>query len=258
MKKIVNLTKEELLTFFDKYDSLRKIFIELGINSNGSGAYRTFRSHCKTLGVVIPSFKRNFNYEKNNKKYSLEEILIENSLYKNNESLKKRLLKEGLLEYKCNKCNISEWNGFYISLHLEHKNGTHNDNRLENLELLCPNCHSQTKTYAGKNIKTERVKLDIDIIMNSNIDFSKKSWVYNTTILTGLSMEYVRGFVKRNAPDFYKKKCFLRENIRKVEDRPTKEELQEMLNKMSFCAVGRKYGVSDNAIRKWAKSYKII
>ncbi|PPD55282.1 MAG: HNH endonuclease [Methylotenera sp.] len=83
------------------------------------------------------------------------DILIENSPHIDRSSLKRRLVKEGILEYKCAKCdNMGEWNGEPLTLHLEHKNGINNDNRRENLEFLCPNCHSQTSTYAGRNKHT--------------------------------------------------------------------------------------------------------
>jgi 5-methylcytosine-specific restriction endonuclease McrA len=59
---------------------------------------------------------------------------------------------EGRMEYKCQCCGISEWLDKPISLQLDHINGINNDHRIENLRFLCPNCHSQTDTYAGKNI----------------------------------------------------------------------------------------------------------
>lgn len=71
--------------------------------------------------------------------------------------LKNRLIKEGLLDYKCLNCGLSKWLDKPLSLQLEHKNGIHNDNRLFNLCLLCPNCHSQTETFAGKNKKYKNV-----------------------------------------------------------------------------------------------------
>ena len=64
------------------------------------------------------------------------------------------LVKRYLIEkygYQCNKCKLSTWNNLPISLELEHKNGDGHDNRLENVELLCPNCHAQTPTYRAKN-----------------------------------------------------------------------------------------------------------
>jgi hypothetical protein len=81
----------------------------------------------------------------------LEEILIENSSFLWNASLKKKLLKSNLLKYECYECGLSEWRNKPISLNLEHKNGNNTDNRLDNLCLLCPNCHSQTDTFAGRN-----------------------------------------------------------------------------------------------------------
>src|ERR1035437_3794478 len=86
----------------------------------------------------------------------LKNILIENSTYINTHKLKLRLVKEGLLEDKCygENCTITNtWNNKKISLQLDHINGKRRDNRIKNLRLLCPNCHSQTETYAGKNNK---------------------------------------------------------------------------------------------------------
>lgn len=76
---------------------------------------------------------------------------MEDSDYLNSWALKKRLLAEGLLEERCAECGISEWNGRPLSLHLDHINGDRRDQRLENLRFLCPNCHSQTETYCGRN-----------------------------------------------------------------------------------------------------------
>ena len=65
--------------------------------------------------------------------------------------VKNRLIKEGIMKCECVWCGIMDtWNGKPIVLHLDHINGVNNDHRLENLRLLCPNCHSQTDTYAGK------------------------------------------------------------------------------------------------------------
>jgi len=68
--------------------------------------------------------------------------------------LKMRLLGAGLLEPRCYNCGITEWRGRPISLQLHHIDGNGQNNRLENLQLLCPNCHSQTETWGGKNRKT--------------------------------------------------------------------------------------------------------
>jgi 5-methylcytosine-specific restriction endonuclease McrA len=70
--------------------------------------------------------------------------------------VKLRLIREGLKRNLCERCGLAEWRGAPITLALHHVNGVRDDNRLENLELLCPNCHSQTDTFAGRNGRAPR------------------------------------------------------------------------------------------------------
>ncbi len=67
--------------------------------------------------------------------------------------LKRRLIALGLREDRCEICGISAWRGEPLSLALHHVNGDGHDNRLEHLQLLCPNCHSQTENFAGRNVR---------------------------------------------------------------------------------------------------------
>ena len=80
----------------------------------------------------------------------MSELLVAGT-YRGRENLKLRLVKEGLKKNGCERCGLDEWRGIPISVALHHMNGDRLDNRLENLELLCPNCHSQTDTYSGRN-----------------------------------------------------------------------------------------------------------
>jgi HNH endonuclease len=71
---------------------------------------------------------------------------------KSRRTIKVRLLEAGILKNVCDECGISEWRGKRISIQIDHINGIPDDHRLENLRMLCPNCHSQTETFAAKNI----------------------------------------------------------------------------------------------------------
>lgn len=92
------------------------------------------------------------NYRQIKLAQPLSEILVENSNFVNSNNLRKRLIKEGVKEYRCECCKLTEWLGKPIALELHHINGVKSDLRIENLMILCPNCHAITDNYRGKNI----------------------------------------------------------------------------------------------------------
>lgn len=116
-----------------------------------------------------------------------------------------------------------------IPLEIEHKNGIHNDNRIENLQFLCPNCHAQTDTYKGKNVKTFK-----DTTTNNEY----------------LCLDCKKTITK------YGVRCNDCSHIKaRTVERPPYDKLCEDLKSMSYLAIGRKYSVSDKAVRKWIRWY---
>lgn len=108
---------------------------------------------------LLPEYKKDsmaWNRGKNITPNS--DIFKEDSSY-SNEFVKGRIIKGNLLEYKCFKCFIELWQGETIVLELDHINGKNNDHRFENLRFLCPNCHSQTDTFRGRNKNTGKKKV---------------------------------------------------------------------------------------------------
>jgi len=149
--------------------------------------------------------------------------------------LKKKLYQYGLKEEKCEECGQPpEWNGKKLTLQLDHVNGDNKDNRIENLSILCPNCHTQTKTYSMGNSKLLRKK-------NKEIEQIKR--------------EKEVQLQKSRRGGFSLKEIKKHESNRKVV-RPEYSSLIADIDKIGYLGVGRKYGVSDNAIRKWVKYYQ--
>jgi hypothetical protein len=86
------------------------------------------------------------------KPLALNEVLVNNKKIQSHH-LKLRLISLGIKEHKCECCGITKWNGQLTPIELDHINGNSSDNRIENLRILCPNCHAQTPTYRAKNKK---------------------------------------------------------------------------------------------------------
>ena len=150
-------TEEQFINDDKSSTSIVEVFSKLDLIPAG-GNYKTYHSKIKTLQIDTSHFTGQGHLKGKSHSWSpkipLKEILIENSTYKSSE-LKNRLIKELNWENKCSiqTCGISSWQGNEIVLHLDHINGINTDNRIENLRLLCPNCHSQTETYCAKNKK---------------------------------------------------------------------------------------------------------
>lgn len=190
----------------------------------------------------------------------LSDILKEDVNYSSNK-LKKRLISEGIFEYKCEKCGISEWLDNDITLELHHINGKHNDNRLSNLQILCPNCHSQTKNYKGK--AEQRDKIDTELKMIKIIENEKIKFLNRKKREKESKIQLPKRYCKVCGKELdYKHKYFCSFECYKQEiskDKPNKDELINTSKEVtSFIEMGKYYNVCDNSIRKWCKEFNIL
>lgn len=152
ISKVYQVSDEEFKNIVQQADSYSDCLRALGLTTKGGSSTDILKRRINELSCDISHFGKYENKTNPHSKFSLEEILIQNSTYANISSLKRRLINEGVLEYKCARCGITHWLNQPISLQLHHKNGINNDHRKENLEFLCPNCHSLTDNYCGKNM----------------------------------------------------------------------------------------------------------
>ena len=157
-------TNEDLEAAVAASRSIRQVFLHLGLKVRG-GAHALLKRRIVELGLDTSHF-RGQGWNKGDPegvlararpKLELDEILVEDSTYQSTYKLKARLLEAGLLQNRCYLCGLApEWCGAPLVHRLDHINGRRLDNRLENLRLLCPNCDSQTPTFAGRNMASAR------------------------------------------------------------------------------------------------------
>jgi hypothetical protein len=133
--------------------SYRQVMIKLGIKPEG-GNYRIVKKLVAEHNIDISHFTgKAWNKGLKLEKRSLDDYL-NNKAEIISHKLRLRLISEGVKEYKCESCGLSEWLGKPIALELNHIDGNHLNNNLGNLNILCPNCHAQTSNYRGLNKKS--------------------------------------------------------------------------------------------------------
>ena len=135
---------------------MNEVMQRLGYRASTGRSREPIKKHILELRLEIPVPDPHENTKKarETRRIPDEDYFVQGKERKGAD-LRKRLL-NGYKENKCEICGLPGfWNNKELKLHVDHINGDHFDNRLENLRLICPNCHSQTDTYCGKNIKRE-------------------------------------------------------------------------------------------------------
>lgn len=192
--------------------------------------------------------------------YKLEDVLVENSPIKATYHLKERLINAGLKEYKCEIC------GYTDKVELHHINGNSTDNRLENLQMLCPNCHSKTDNYRSKNVsgrvhnapetyfmtKEEVKEREEQRKANKRIPEEKRK---RKTKPLSICPVCGKEFKAEGTQKYCSVECY------KQDIKSNRPPLIELINSFkesgSFVQVALKYNVTDNAVRKWCDLYQI-
>ena len=252
--------KEQLEETVKKSLSIAQVCRELGIVPIG-GNYKTVKGKIAQWEIDTSHFTgQGWNVGKRYKPFKkvipIEEILVENSLFSTS-ALRKKLIKEGLKECKCESCGITEWLNKPISFELDHINGVNTDNRLINLRIMCPNCHSQTDTFRGKGIKSYKNEL----LKKEYEDFKEYENIPNPEKLIKEKPKQVCKICQIEFTSKHKQKFCSREcnNLDKSSSIPSYKDIIDAFEAhKNFLQVGKHFNVSDNAVRKWCIRYGIL
>lgn len=156
ISRVYAYPEEEFIDLVNKSQTFFDIAQALGYSQNGRHSYDLIKKRCSELDIDTNHLGNRSGNGGTIVVQSLDDILVKDSTYQNMGSLKRRLINENRLDYVCALCgNTGEWNGQKLVLQLDHINGDHKDNRIENLRFLCPNCHSQTETFCTRQLRAK-------------------------------------------------------------------------------------------------------
>ncbi len=230
--KIWKVSRDYLQNLINDSSTLVEVLEKLGFDGY-NGNHRTLKERIiedrLDISILEKSRKEKMiqKLDKLSKDVKLDNSVVfkENSEYRCNRNIKRRLIEDGTKEYKCECCSIGgEWNGKILNLQLDHINGINDDNRIENLRFICPNCHSQTKTFSGRNASSNKNT----VCKICGVDIHNKS---------------IHCF-----------DCAMRESGKKHRKfEIDKECLEKLVYEKSFTEIGRMYNVTDNSVRKRCK-----
>lgn len=252
-------SNNQLIEAIKNNTSLAGVLRDLGLSPKG-GNYRIVKRVISELGLDTSNItgKPSKDISSLSKsKQKLENILIKNSSYRSTNCLKLRLLNEKIKEHKCEKCGRTEWEGKPIPLELHHVNGDHTDLRIENLQLLCPNCHALTDNYRGKGKDSHNCKKKLEyesVIEDNRPEKEPKYCLYCGKDITN----------KRSTSRYCSKECSDKDkigksriNLKEVVPLFNKEELLIELRKFNgnYSKLSKNCGIDRGTIREYVKKF---
>ena len=247
-------TKEILENAVKNSNNYSSVCRFLGLQDKGRNVINV-KNKIFFYGIDTSHFqRRHWNTKVYGKAKPLNDIL-QNGVKYQSSKLKWRLIKEGIKEYRCEKCGNTNWCGEPIPLELHHINGNHYDNRLENIILLCSNCHSLEHV----NFKQTRYNLEIkgvsEIILAEIQKEKDKPQIIKEEKPKRFCLTCGKELSNKQTK-FCSNECAIQSYRKRVE----KEELINALeaNDYNLTKVGKIYNVSANAIKKWCKHYEIV
>lgn len=260
--------RDIVLNSVSKNEILRK----LGYVS-GAASYPELNVRLKEEGLLeyVEDKVRSYHADRlkeyiTSKRRSLDDVLSRSEL-RLNPSDKKTIRDSGLLGNSCSACGIgNQWNDLPLTLQIDHVNGDPTDHRIENLRLLCPNCHSQTSTFGRKGYTSSNVCVDCGVVVSRNHKLCKKcSW--DKRMREGNPLVSNKTLNKKQAlcmdcgvhvhPKAIRCRTCAGNSRTTGGKRPSEAQLRDDISTMTWRDVGKKYGVSDTMIRRWVKFYNI-
>lgn len=237
---IFSLGKEQLQKLFDENTTYLDILRLAGYQTL-SANYNTLYRVIEHFSIDLTKFKENYKMFKKRMAHNIiyEDLTYEEVIARTTTRrvIKRYIITKNLIPYICSECgNDGNYNGKELILQLDHVDGNPVNNNLENLRFLCPNCHSQTDTFAGRNpTKLNRQP-------NCRCLICSKPLVNKTKY--GMCKKcFLESEIKTNTEK-------LRSRLAKRKFEVSKEELEKLLEEHSFTKIGKMFGVSDNAIRR--------
>lgn len=200
--KIYKLSDEQFVELLKKSSTISEVLFKLGYNVKGnSWGFAKIRQRMSDLNLDGSVFKGKSPITKYGSlhKVNASDILKPNCKHARS-VLRRYVIKNNLIPYRCAICGCVEWQGRTLSLELDHINGINNDNRIENLRFLCPNCHSQTTTYGSRNQQRNDSEYEISDDLRDLIEteYRKRNNIKQVSAALGIRRRVVNKVVSES------------------------------------------------------------